>query len=31
MAVVRLGDRAPPAWREGAKRLLLSHERPYFN
>jgi len=31
MAVVRLGDRAPPAWREGAKRLLLAHERPYFN
>lgn len=31
MAVVRLGDRAPPAWRGGAKRLLLSHERPYFN
>jgi Zn-dependent protease with chaperone function len=31
MAVVRLGDRAPPAWRESAKRLLLSHERPYFN
>jgi hypothetical protein len=31
MAVVRLGERVPPAWREGAKRLLLSHERPYFN
>ncbi len=31
MAVVRLGNQAPPAWREGAKRLLLAHERPYFN
>ena len=31
MAVVRLGNRAPPAWREAAKRLLLPHERPYFN
>ncbi|PTT88030.1 hypothetical protein DBR42_10495 [Pelomonas sp. HMWF004] len=31
MAVVRLGDHAPAAWREGAKRLLLSHERPYFH
>jgi len=30
MAAVRLGDRTPPAWRETAKRLLLSHERPYF-
>ena len=31
MAAVRLGERTPPAWRESAKRLLLSHERPYFN
>ncbi|WP_457389155.1 M48 family metalloprotease [Roseateles sp. P5_E1] len=31
MATVRLGGRAPPAWREAAKRLLQSHERPYFN
>ncbi|MDR7269141.1 Zn-dependent protease with chaperone function [Pelomonas saccharophila] len=31
MATVLLGERTPPAWREAAKRLLLSHERPYFN
>jgi len=31
MATVRLGTRTPPAWREAAKRLLLPHERPYFN
>jgi Zn-dependent protease with chaperone function len=31
LATVRLGDRTPTAWREGAKRLLLGHERPYFN
>lgn len=31
MATVLLGNRTPPAWREAAKRLLLSHERPYFN
>jgi hypothetical protein len=31
MATVRLGERTPPAWREAAKRLLLPHERPYFN
>jgi Zn-dependent protease with chaperone function len=30
MATVRLGERAPAGWREGAKRLLLAHERPYF-
>lgn len=30
MATVRLGDRTPQGWREGAKRLLLAHERPYF-
>ena len=28
--VVALGDRAPSAWREGAKRLLFVTERPYF-
>ena len=31
MATVRLGERTPAAWRESAKRLLLIHERPYFN
>ncbi|KQV60999.1 hypothetical protein ASC95_06155 [Pelomonas sp. Root1217] len=31
MATVRLAGRTPPAWREAAKRLLQSHERPYFN
>ncbi|MDR7330972.1 M48 family metallopeptidase [Roseateles asaccharophilus] len=30
MATVRLGEGTPAGWREGAKRLLLSHERPYF-
>lgn len=31
MATVLLRERTPPAWRESAKRLLLGHERPYFN
>ena len=30
MGVVLLGAKAPPAWRHGAKRLLFSSERPYF-
>ncbi|WP_460711071.1 M48 family metalloprotease [Lysobacter terrae] len=30
MAVVMRGDRAPAAWRDGAKRLLFAAERPYF-
>jgi Zn-dependent protease with chaperone function len=29
-AVVLLGERAPPAWREAARRLLFIPERPYF-
>ncbi|WP_205757431.1 M48 family metallopeptidase [Lysobacter enzymogenes] len=29
-AVVMLGRDCPQAWREGAKRLLFSAERPYF-
>jgi hypothetical protein len=27
---VVLGPTAPPAWRDGAKRLLFAVERPYF-
>ena len=30
LGVVLLGDRAPQAWREGAKGLLFAYERPYF-
>jgi hypothetical protein len=30
MGVVILGRSAPPAWREGATRLLFASERPYF-
>jgi hypothetical protein len=30
MAVVTMGTRAPSEWREEAKRLLFSFERPYF-
>jgi hypothetical protein len=29
-AVVLLGERAPHAWREAARRLLFTPERPYF-
>ncbi|HET7868070.1 MAG TPA: hypothetical protein VFL86_26990, partial [Burkholderiaceae bacterium] len=29
--VVLLGAKAPAAWREAAKRLLFSYERPYFS
>jgi hypothetical protein len=31
MAVVLLGDKTPPAWRNAAKRLLFASERPYFS
>ncbi|MEA5125409.1 M48 family metallopeptidase [Xanthomonas floridensis] len=30
MAAVWLGERCPQAWREGAKQLLFSSERPYL-
>jgi Zn-dependent protease with chaperone function len=30
VGVVLLGDKAPPAWRRQAKRLLFASERPYF-
>lgn len=30
LGVVALGDKAPDAWREGAKRLLFTLERPYL-
>jgi len=30
VGVVLLGERAPQAWREGAKGLLFAYERPYF-
>jgi hypothetical protein len=30
VGVVVLGPMAPPAWREGAKRLLFASERPYI-
>lgn len=30
VGVVVLGPAAPPAWRDGAKRLLFAVERPYF-
>lgn len=30
VGVVLLGDRAPQAWRDGAKGLLFAYERPYF-
>lgn len=30
VGTVILGPSAPPAWREGAKRLLFASERPYF-
>jgi Zn-dependent protease with chaperone function len=29
-AVIVLGNRAPPAWRDSATRLLFASERPYF-
>ncbi|MBW8809229.1 MAG: M48 family metalloprotease, partial [Lysobacter sp.] len=29
-AAIVLGERCPQAWREGAKRLLFTVERPYF-
>jgi Zn-dependent protease with chaperone function len=31
VGVIVLGPRAPQAWRDGAKRLLFSFERPYFS
>jgi len=30
LAVVAWGAQAPTAWREGARKLLLVTERPYF-
>ncbi len=30
-AATALGERAPQAWRDAAKRLLFATERPYFN
>jgi Zn-dependent protease with chaperone function len=30
LAVIALGERCPPAWRDLAKRLLFITERPYF-
>ena len=31
MGVILLGPRTPAAWRDGAKRLLFTMERPYFS
>ena len=30
VGVVLLGEKAPAAWRDGAKSLLFASERPYF-
>ena len=30
VGTVMLGDAAPPAWREGGRRLMFASERPYF-
>ncbi|HVS24689.1 MAG TPA: M48 family metallopeptidase [Gammaproteobacteria bacterium] len=30
MATIALGERTPPQWREGARRLLFTPERPFF-
>jgi hypothetical protein len=30
MATIALGERTPSQWREGARRLLFTPERPFF-